>query len=103
MEEKNALRSANDYLSFMAFSKKGLIEQLKYEGYSTEAATNAVNSLDVDWNEQAAKSAEHYLSFMSFSVIAHISLGSAERSQQIHSFRTEGFSKSGITGLKPLR
>lgn len=57
MEEKNALRSANDYLSFMAFSKKGLIEQLKYEGYSTEAATNAVNSLDVDWNEQAAKSA----------------------------------------------
>ena len=40
---------------------------------------------------------------MSFSVIAHISLGSAERSQQIHSFRTEGFSKSGITGLKPLR
>lgn len=67
MEEKNALRSANDYLSFMAFSKKGLIEQLKYEGYSTEAATNAVNSLDVDWNEQAAKSAEQYLSFMSFS------------------------------------
>ena len=51
----------------MAFSRKGLIEQLEFEGYSTEAATIAVDSLGVDWNEQAAKCAENYLDLMSFS------------------------------------
>ena len=67
LEELNAIGSAWNYLSFMAFSRDGLIRQLKFEGYSNEAATVAVDSIDVDWNEQAVKSAENYLSFMSFS------------------------------------
>ena len=65
--QQNAVRSAEDYLSFTAFSRTGLIDQLKFEGYSTEDATFAVDSLDVDWREQAAKSAENYLSIMAFS------------------------------------
>lgn len=65
--QQNAVRSAENYLSFTAFSRKGLIDQLKFEGYSTEDATFAVDSLDVDWREQAAKSAENYLSMMAFS------------------------------------
>lgn len=82
LAEKNALRSAESYLSFMAFSRSGLIDQLEFEGYSTETATVAVDSLQVDWYEQAAKSAESYLSFMSFS-----------RSGLISQLEFEGFTR----------
>ena len=51
----------------MAFSYSGLIEQLEYEGYSTEEATYAVDNCGADWKEQAAKKAEEYLNSMSFS------------------------------------
>lgn len=36
-------------------SRKGLIEQLEFEGYTTEDATFAVDYLNVDWKEQAEK------------------------------------------------
>ena len=49
------------------FSKQGLIEQLEFEGFSTEDATYAVDHVKVDWNEQCAKKAESYLDFMAFS------------------------------------
>lgn len=65
--QKNAIGSAQSYLSFSGFSRSGLIKQLEYEGYSTEDATFAVDYLNIDWNEQAVKSAESYLSFSSFS------------------------------------
>lgn len=65
--KQNALRQANQYLNAMAFSYSGLIEQLEYEGYSTEDATYAVDHCGADWNEQAAKKAEEYLNTMSFS------------------------------------
>lgn len=64
---RNAIRSAQQYLEFSAFSRSGLIDQLEYEGFSTEDATFAVDSLNVDWNEQAAKSARQYLEYTSFS------------------------------------
>lgn len=65
--QQNALRAANDYLRFMAFSRPSLISQLEYEKYSTEDATWAVDHLVVDWNEQAAESAKNYLEFSAFS------------------------------------
>ena len=65
--EKNALAKANDYLSIMAFSHNGLIEQLEYEGYTTEEATFAADNCGADWNEQAAKKAQDYLDTMAFS------------------------------------
>lgn len=65
--QSNALASAQQYLDFMAFSYTGLIEQLEYEGYSTEEATYAADHCGADWNEQAAKSAQQYLDLMSFS------------------------------------
>lgn len=67
MSQKNALRSAEAYLDYTAFSYSGLIEQLEFEGYSTEDATYAVDNCGADWNEQAAKSAEAYLEYMAFS------------------------------------
>ena len=65
--EKNALRSAREYLNFSAFSYTGLINQLEYEGYSTEEATYAADNCNANWNEQAAKSAKEYLDMSSFS------------------------------------
>lgn len=65
--QKNAIRKAEQYLSVMPFSAEGLIKQLEFEKFSTEDATYAVNSLDVDWNEQAAKKAKQYLDSMGFS------------------------------------
>ena len=65
--QSNALAAAEQYLSIMAFSYTGLIDQLEYEGYSTEEATYAADHCGADWNEQAAKSAKQYLELMSFS------------------------------------
>jgi hypothetical protein len=65
--QRNAVRKAESYLDFTAFSMTGLVEQLEYEGFSNEDAWYAVNGLDVDWREQAVKKAESYMSFTSFS------------------------------------
>jgi len=67
VSEANARRSAESYLAFQAFSREGLIKQLKFEGYSTADATYAVDAVDADWMAQAAKSAKAYLEFQSFS------------------------------------
>ena len=67
-EQANAARSAESYLTGpSSFSRKSLISQLKYEGYSTKAATAAVDSLHVDWNAQAVQSAKSYLEMQGFS------------------------------------
>ncbi|MFC0680258.1 Ltp family lipoprotein [Lysobacter korlensis] len=65
--QQNAVGKAEQYLSFTDFSRTGLIEQLEFEGFSTEEATFAVDYLDPDWNAQAAGKAESYLEFTSFS------------------------------------
>jgi hypothetical protein len=79
--QQNALRSAEGYLDYTAFSHTSLINQLEFEGYSTADATWAVDRVSVDWNEQAAKSAKNYLSFTAFS-----------RSGLIDQLKFEGFS-----------
>lgn len=63
----NAQRSAENYLSSMAFSRKGLIDQLKYEGYTHAEAVQGVDAAGADWSEQAAKKAAEYLNSQAFS------------------------------------
>lgn len=65
--EQNAISKAKDYLAYTAFSRSGLIGQLKYEGFAEADATYAVDSLTVDWNAQAVKKAKEYLDYTSFS------------------------------------
>lgn len=67
MGEKNAVKKAESYLKFTAFSRIGLIGQLEYEGFSNSEAVYAVDHISVNWNEQAAKKAKQYLDFTSFS------------------------------------
>lgn len=68
--QENALKSAENYLSFAPFSRSGLIKQLSSsagDGYSVKDATYAADHVEVDWNEQAAKAAKNYLDMTSFS------------------------------------
>ena len=81
--EQNALSTAHDYLDTMAFSRSGLIDQLKYEGYTDSEAEYAVDNCGADWDYQAVLMAEEYLDAMSFS-----------RSGLIDQLEYEGFSYS---------
>lgn len=69
-QQKNAVRSAEAYLSFKGFSRKGLITQLSSEfgdKYRVSDATRAVDSLNIDWNQQAVRAAKSYLEMRGFS------------------------------------
>ena len=65
--EQNAARTAKLYLLSGAFSKKGLIKQLKYEGYTSKEAAYGVKKCGANWKKQAVKSAKAYLRSSSFS------------------------------------
>lgn len=84
--QRQAVRKARSYLSMMAFSRKGLIKQLKYEGFSTAQATYGVDATHTSWKRQAAKKAKSYLDMMSFS-----------RSGLIRQLKYEGFTTSQAT------
>ncbi len=85
-EQEAAAGVAQAYLASQAFSRKGLIEQLQYEGFSADVATAAVDQLNVDWKEQAAESAKNYLSTQSFS-----------RDGLIQQLEYEGYTKDEAT------
>lgn len=65
--EINALRQAMQYISYTAFSHDGLVEQLKYEGYTDSEALYGADNCGADWNEQALSKAQDYLSMTAFS------------------------------------
>ena len=66
-EQSAALSKALDYLDYTAFSRSGLVDQLEYEGFSTEDATWAVDNCGADWNQQALQTAKDYLDYTAFS------------------------------------
>lgn len=65
--QKNALGMAKDYLEMIPFSKAGLIEQLRYEGFSAANAKWAADRVGANWNKEAAKKANQYLDIFYFS------------------------------------
>ena len=70
MEYKQALKSAQNYIDVMAFSKQGLYDQLTSEyadKYSDEAAQYAIDNVKADYKEEAVEAAKNYLDTMSFS------------------------------------
>ena len=83
VSEQNAIEKAESYLEFSAFSKKGLIEQLEFEGFSNADANVAVANISVNWKAQAVKKAQSYLEFSSFS-----------RSSLIAQLKFEGFTSA---------
>ena len=65
--QQNAVKKAADYLAYSSFSRTGLINQLKFEGFTTADATWGVDKQKADWNVQAAKKAKDYLAYSPFS------------------------------------
>jgi hypothetical protein len=65
--QNNAVRKAADYLDYGAFSRSGLISQLKYEGFTTAQATYGVVAQHANWSKQAWLKAKEYLDYDSFS------------------------------------
>lgn len=97
--QKNAVRSAKQYLDMTGFSRAGLIEQLSSdagEGYDKKDATVAVDSLNADWNKQAERSAKQYLDMTGFSckgLIQQLSSSAGDRyskDQATHGARAAG-------------
>ena len=86
LSQQQAIKSAESYLKYSAFSRSGLIRQLEYEKFSNADAIYAVDKLNVDWKEQAVKSAESYLKYSAFS-----------RSGLIRQLEYEGFSNADAT------
>lgn len=97
--QKNAVRSATQYLSVQGFSRAGLIDQLSSDagdGYKVADATAAVDSLKVDWDKQAERSAKQYLTVMGFSckgLVEQLSSSGGDRytkNQATHGARAAG-------------
>ena len=65
--QANALKAAGNYLQIMPFSYDGLIDQLKFDGYTDDEAAYAADNCGADWFEQAEKAGENYLEIMPFS------------------------------------
>ena len=86
VSQENAVEKAADYLDYAAFSRSGLIKQLKFEGFSTTDATFGVDAQKANWKEQAAKKAKDYLDYGSFS-----------RSGLIRQLKYEGFTAAQAT------
>jgi hypothetical protein len=63
----NAVAKAHEYLQSEAFSFKGLVGQLKYEGFSTSDATYGVSHSRANWTKEAAAKAKEYLQSEAFS------------------------------------
>lgn len=94
--QKNALKSAKQYLKVMPFSRQGLIDQLSSpygENFTVDEATYAVNKLEednaVDWNTQAIKAAQSYLESMSFSRKGLLSQLTSDHASQFTSEQAE--------------
>ncbi len=91
-EERNAYGQALNYLDYTSFSRSGLIDQLKYEGYSEEACEKAVSLVEkqgkVDWTEQCKKKAQEYLDYTEFS-----------RDGLIEQLKYEGFTDDQINSI----
>lgn len=67
VSQANAVSKAKSYLRYTAFSYSGLVDQLEFEGFSTEDATYGVEHCGADWNEQALLKADSYLKYTAFS------------------------------------
>lgn len=80
-KQELAKAAAEQYLATMPFSKAGLIEQLSSDAgsqFDKADAVAAVETLEVDWKEQAAKAGQNYLETMPMSCDALIEQLSSE-------------------------
>ena len=93
VSQQQAVKSAEDYLDTMAFSRTGLIKQLEFEGFSAADATYAVDHVTVDWNAQADASAKEYMDMGGFShksLLAQLVFEGFTAAQAAHGVKSVG-------------
>jgi hypothetical protein len=89
----NAVRAAKQYLQTAPFSFKGLVSQLKYEGYSTSDARYGVSHSGANWMQQAVRAAKQYLRTMPFSfkgLVEQLEYEGFTHAQAVHGARAAG-------------
>jgi hypothetical protein len=102
LPQQNAIRSAKSYLDLKGFSREGLIDQLSSDygdRYSVADATFAVDSLNIDWDSQAARAAKSYLELKGLSCDGLIQqLSSSYGDKFTESQAAFGAKASGVCG-----
>lgn len=90
--QRQAVRSAESYITYAGFSKAGLMRQLTSEsgeGFTQADARYAVNHIKVNWNTEAVQSARSYLDMTGFSRSGLI--------RQLHSSAGDGYTLKQAT------
>lgn len=94
MGMQNALKKAESYLSWGAFSYSSLIKQLEFEGFTSEECVYAADNCGADWYAQAVKKGESYLSWGSFSrdgLINQLEFEGFTNDQAVHAVNELGY------------
>lgn len=65
--QNNAVDKAKSYVAMTGFSRDGLVEQLKYEGFSDDDAAYGADNCGADWNAEAVEKAKGYIDMTGFS------------------------------------
>lgn len=89
----NAVRSAKEYLHTMAFSRTGLIHQLRFDGYTAGDARYGVSHAHANWMRQAVRAAKDYLHTMPFSrsgMVQQLEFDGFTHGQALHGARAAG-------------
>jgi hypothetical protein len=68
----NAVKKAQSYLEYSGFSRKGLIKQLAFEGFSNADATYGADHAGASWTAEAEQKAQSYMDYSSFSRVSLI-------------------------------
>jgi hypothetical protein len=93
MNRTQAVRKAKEYLQFESFSFKGLVSQLKYEGFSTSDATYGVSHSGANWWKEAVAKAKEYLKMEAFSrsgLVAQLEFDGFTPAQALYGVRAAG-------------
>lgn len=67
VSQQNAVKAAQQYLNYTAFSHDGLVAQLEYGQFSQADATYGADNSGADWNAEAVKAAQQYMAYSAFS------------------------------------
>jgi hypothetical protein len=89
----NAVRAAKDYLHSQGFSFKGLVSQLKFEGYSTSDSRYGASHSGANWFKQAVRVAKDYLRSQPFSrsgLVEQLEFDGFTHSQALYGVRAAG-------------
>lgn len=80
--QQKALDKANEYVDTLPLSRKGLVKQLEYDGYTTDVATYAADNCSANWNKEAKEMAEQYMDSTTYTY-----------KDMVQQLETEGFTK----------